>query len=316
MRIYLVILLSILFVIPLIPSSKNDGLKHKIKPVSQEGIQILSYNMWGLPIWIPKVGINNRFDKACSELLQNEMDIVCLQECFSKRLRKKVLNKMHGHYHFTMDYNCNQKIMLGLTRDCHGGLMTFSKFPILEESFEEYPIWDDMKQTEKIGHKGFLITKIINQSLDTIIVINTHLYAGASNKDEYFRMKQIAFMDSILESRNLYQWKTILSGDLNIDHPEVSEYKQQSRSIVYDYTVNEMNFKDSAPQLHERAYTIDATRNYYSNAKDGRQKLDYVLVRETSDRNSWRVVKAESIYADNNSFSDHLAWQVTYKYEN
>lgn len=134
--------------------------------------------------------------------------------------------------------------------------------------------------------------------------------------DEYYRMKQILYMDSILEARNLYSYKCILSGDLNVDHPEVAITKNKNLSIVYNYITQKMSFVDSAPKLNEDSFTVDATRNFYSNANDGRQKLDYILIRYPVKKKEkvWQIRNAESTFADANSFSDHLAWKVSYSY--
>ncbi len=313
MRSIVFCIISMSFLLPILTGHNLNDNKSTIKPHDDNRIQIMSYNLWGLPMWLPKVGINNRFEKACESLVQDNMDIICLQECFSKRLRKKVLEKFNDRYHYTMEYTCSNGIMLGIKRDCHGGLMTFSKFPIIEEYFEPYPIYNSMKKTEKIGNKGFLITSVINQQNDTIIIINTHLYAGQTMDDEYHRMKQILYMDSILTSRKIYHHTCILSGDLNVDHPVVAKERSKPESIVYEYITNQMQFKDSAPTLNNNCYTIDSDRNFYCNSSHGKQKLDYILTRYAESSSiEWEIEEAESIYAEGKSYSDHLAWKVSY----
>lgn len=306
-----------IILIPSSPLSPINGIENEesgIKAFNDDSINILSYNMWGLPVWLPKVGLNNRFQNAVDDLATKPFDIIFLQECFSKRLRRKVISKLDKAYYTSLDYSCNEKFMLGLTKDCYGGLMTFSKLPIIEEVFHPYPIYSDMKKTEKIGQKGFVLTKVINQENDTINLINTHLYAGPNKEDENYRFLQITYMDSILRSDGIYRQACILGGDLNICHPSISERKSTSYSEVYKFITETMQFEDSAPELNEDDYTIDANRNYYCSSNNGKQKLDYIMIYHPAKSSNWSIEKAQSQYAHSKSFSDHLAWQVTYNY--
>jgi len=311
--------LFVLFIL-LIPSSTLspiNGIENNesgIKAFNDNSINILSYNMWGLPVWLPKVGLNNRFQKAVDDLAAKHFDIIFLQECFSKRLRRKVISKLYNSYYSSLDYSCNEKFMLGLTKDCHGGLMTFSKLPIIDETFHPYPVHSGMKKTEKIGQKGFVLSKVINQENDTINLINTHLYAGPSQEDEKYRFLQITYMDSILRADGIYRHSCIMGGDLNICHPSISERKSIGYSEVYKFITETMQFEDSAPQLSDDDYTIDASRNFYCSRNNGKQKLDYVMIYHPGKNSNWSIEQAQSQYAYSKSFSDHLAWQVTYNY--
>jgi len=298
----------------LIPHNSPGNTTNKIEAFSKTGLNILSYNMWGLPIWLPKVGINNRFQNAVDDLAENNFDVIFLQECFSKRLRKKLLNKLQSSFYSTMDYTCNQNFLLGLTRDCHGGLITFSKLPIVEEFFYPFPLNNRMKNTEKIGKKGFIITRVLNQESDTINLINTHLYAGPKDVDEQHRLLQISYMDSVLRVDGIYRNTCILGGDLNIDHPSVSLKNSKSPSLVYKYIIKTMLFEDSAPELGEEDFTVDSSRNFYCSSKNGKQKLDYIMIYQPKNKIKWSVEEAQSKYAFAKSFSDHLAWQVRYNY--
>ena len=76
----------LLITVPLSSTNPETSEKKDIRPRSEQSLNVISYNLWGLPLWVPKVGINNRFEKACLELKKDQADIVCLQECFSKRL--------------------------------------------------------------------------------------------------------------------------------------------------------------------------------------------------------------------------------------
>ena len=204
---------------------------------------------------------------------------------------------------------------MGLTKDCHGGLMTLSKFPILDEFFTAFPEADKMKISERIGSKGFITTKIVNQEQDTLIIINTHLYAGGTLKDESHRMRQISYMDSVLNAKGLYNYRCILSGDLNVEHPQVARERNKPKSPVYDFVIKKMDFVDSAPELMNDTYTIDPGRNYYNTTAKAKQKLDYILTRkELNEESRWSVASANSEFGEERSYSDHLAFRVRYDY--
>jgi endonuclease/exonuclease/phosphatase family metal-dependent hydrolase len=287
--------------------------KQDILPDNLNDVSILTYNIWGIPIWLPRVGLSNRFDKISKKLANDDFDIVCLQECFSKRFRNKVLKELSGSYYHSEYYKCNRKTFLGIVTDCHGGLMTFSKFPIVFEHFYPFPLTKDMDKTERIGRKGFLVTKVINQKRDTVCIINTHLYAGKTEKSEKFREVQIAFMDSILNVKKYYDYKCVLAGDINVNHPDISMNPEKGQSLVYSFISNKMNFVDSTPRLTSNEYTIDFRKNRYCNGKDGLQKLDYIFFREKGT-NKWNMHSSDILYTGDYSYSDHLALNVVYSY--
>lgn len=311
-QVILIVILLCIFLNTPHTSTYTDKAKD-LAPQKLGQINTLSYNVWGLPVWLPKVGLNNRFQKISEKLVADNYDIVCLQECFSKRFRKKVLSELGDRYYYASDYRKDRRSFLGITNDQYGGLMTFSKYPIVDEHFYPYPHSKKMKKTEQIGRKGFLVSKIITPDSDTLCVINTHLYAGANYKDEAFRYIQITHMDSVLRADGYTEYTCILQGDINVDHPEVAAKRGKKRSTVYDYIVEVMGFEDSASELKEEYYTVDHSRNAYSSRADGKQKLDYIFHR-TKGNESWECESMQSLYADEYSYSDHLAWNVVYRY--
>lgn len=306
----------ILFLFLLLSTISNSVVTTKEKsvtPISNGELTILTYNLWGLPIWLPKVGVNPRYSKISKQLNIDQYDILCLQECFAKRLREKVLKEVGDNYYHTLDYTCSRKIAPWVKKDCNGGLMTFSKLPVISETFYAYPILDKYSKVERIGHKGFILTQVINQQKDTINIINTHLYAGQTKKAEHFRLQQIMYMDSVLTSLTAYRHTCILNGDLNINHPMVSQQHQLPRSVVYTYIQDKMKFSDSSPILKNEDYTLDKTRNFYSASRLTREKLDYIFTKH-KENEEWELKETQTKYHAHNSFSDHLAFMATYTY--
>jgi len=237
-------------------------------------------------------------------LLAQNADIICIQEAFSRKFRKKILPVMENHYHSYSDFRCNKKIFWPLHKDCHGGLMTFSKFPIIDEAYFAYPKVENMRVDEIIGEKGFLLSTI-NIDADTAYIINTHLYAGLNEQDEANRLKQIRFMHHILDSLGVISKQIFLLGDINIIHPQVSKLRDKPFSDVYKYIYEEMNFRDTAPALRASDYTVDRNCNSYSGNKNGSQKLDYCFYKSPNDR-FLKLLDYGTVFKGKNSISDHM----------
>jgi endonuclease/exonuclease/phosphatase family metal-dependent hydrolase len=276
-----------------------------------DALHMISFNAWALPVWIPNAEQIKRYKAIPGKLLEQNADIICVQEAFARKFRKRLLPALEDTYNTFSDYYCNQSIAGPVMKDCHGGLITFSKFPILEETFYPYPVYDAMRIEERIGEKGFLITTIASPK-GVINVINTHLYAGSKSPDEKHRSVQISFMDSIINIRkDLDQYPLFLLGDLNVTHPDIADVTNQERSIVYDRIINQMKFDDSAKKLNADYYTIDKSRNNYSGSNNGKEKLDYCLFRLCEGKTI--ICKDQSILFDGReAISDHLAWRAVY----
>lgn len=291
-------------------SAENTSTINRINDSQPDNLHLISFNAWALPIWIPKSEQIKRFKKIPSQLLETQADIICIQEAFSKRFRKRLLPAIEAEYHTYSDYRCNRGIAGPIVKDCNGGLITLSKYPIVNELFYQYPTFDGMRIEERIGEKGFLLSTLITPK-DTIHIINTHLYAGPNSSDERIRLYQIQHMDSILRAIKLPQDQNIyLLGDLNIQHPSVAQRNKLQHSKVYSFITEKMNFNDSIEELNEDLLTIDKSQNKYCGDKNGTQKLDYCMYR-TSEYMSDKLIENKTLFKGDQSISDHMAWSVT-----
>ncbi|NNE26300.1 MAG: hypothetical protein HKN09_05615 [Saprospiraceae bacterium] len=309
-KLFILVVLSLVSIDSIESYSVNYHHEVQAKDSDDESIDFLSYNVWALPVWLPKVGINRRFDKIGNQLSNGHYEVICFQEAFMKRFRKKIFNRLGSTYYSQADYACSNTILGPIKRDCNGGLMTFSKYPILFESFIEFPIYEDMRVEEIIGHKGFLIS-LINGPNGKFYVINTHLYAGPSERDEFQRLRQIEFMKSIIDEEfQNNDYPLILMGDLNVDHPNTCKTRGIGNSPVYSYIKNIMGFIDTAPDIDENNFTIDKSRNKYSGSKNGKQKLDYCFYK-SPEHTILNIVKFGTDFYGPQSYSDHLALYTT-----
>jgi endonuclease/exonuclease/phosphatase family metal-dependent hydrolase len=263
-------------------------------------ISFMSYNMMALPSKLIGKQNNFRFDKLPDSLLALNVDVLALQEAFHPKIRRKINNSFDGKYYCDTEFDCDQKILPFVKRDCYGGLLTLSKYPIISEEFYQFPVNSDYSWVEKSGAKGFLVTMIQYKS-EKLCIVNTHLYSGGNLKAEKIRMDQVQFMHEVLKKTSAYnQHKIVVLGDFNVHHPDV-EYSE-----VYQYVTNEMMFMDTKPRITSQDFTYDTRVNPYVPARFKRTKLDYIFY--YSPQNDFQVVFQTKSMDRNKTLSDHFGW--------
>ena len=295
-----------------LPIQKNTELPSQNKEPLTHGYSILTLNTWGLPIWYPKSDKKNRYKNIANKLASSDFHFICLQEVFDRNLVEQVKSTLELTYESATDYKCTRRAGGIVTMDCNGGLMTWSKFPILSEAFYKFPVYNSMKFEEKIGMKGFLLSTISTPN-GIINVVNTHLYSGQKLQDERHRQKQMVFIKSTLESTKEYNlYPTILAGDLNIQHPSLlKEHEKDMFSQVYALTVTDMLFNDFDTLITEDELTYDRKSNKYASKKSLPQKLDYLLFRNTNDI-VFEEFEHRVVFKNDSSLSDHNGFVTTF----
>lgn len=316
------IFISTTFISTDVPPDNNLD-KHPIRKFStawyevindeNQSISALSYNVWALPIWMPGHDQSARFSKIADSIASRDFEIVCLQEVFNRRVRKELLSKLTTNYFIGSNYQCNQPIIGRLVqKDCYGGLMTLSKYPIMEESFYKFSIADNTSFIERIGSKGFLFTTVLWNG-QPINIINTHLYAGESRKAESNRMRQMHEMKQIIENLDAFKlYPTLLFGDLNVAQPEIESIISCDQDIqAYNFITQKMNFVDTPQALDANSYTINSQVNIYCSPKFPKQKLDYIMVHipKTSNEKIWLSEQGTDFHGKS-ALSDHLGWKA------
>ncbi len=291
--------------VPLLPSSfQEDELQ----------ISMLSLNVWALPFWNPKTKQKRRYRQIPIALMGSDADVICIQEAFSRKLRKKLLPIMENKYFTGSNYLCNKTLIGPFKRDCYGGLITLSKFPIISEVFYPFPKYSNMKLPERFGRKGFLLTQIQSPS-GIISVINTHLYSGNGLKDQSFRLRQLSYLRSIIALLPEVQANPIfLMGDLNLQTPKTLSTGAININMEYKYILDSLNLADPLEALSDDKFTIHRLNPYF-HSNDGQQKLDYCLYSAPSDIQV-DCTKSSTIFTGSNSISDHYGWFSTFVISN
>ncbi|MFT6810865.1 MAG: endonuclease/exonuclease/phosphatase family metal-dependent hydrolase [Saprospiraceae bacterium] len=298
--------------------SKDQNVNVERSPKAQEGstlretslierdteLKMLSLNVWALPFWHLKSKQKRRYKEIPHALLGSDADIICIQEAFSKKFRKKLLPLMDGEYFTESNYRCNKRLLGPFIKDCHGGLITFSKYPIISEVFYPFPKYAKMSTPERLGEKGFLITHLEAPS-GIISVINTHLYSGKGPKAQSFRMKQLSFLNNTVALiPKVFKSPIFLMGDLNFQTPDL--LGDHLASIEYNYILDSMNLTDPLKSICEDNFTIHQS-NPYHHFDDDAEKLDYCLYNAPANIQI-DCTQSSTMFTGSNAISDHYGW--------
>jgi len=281
-----------------------------------EGLTVVTFNIWMPHVWIPKNEKRKRLKILPDYLKNTNADILCLQEVFDPTVKKLLMRSLENSYK-VIDDSCETSSLMFWQKDCQGGLVTLSKFPVFSQSFYAYPTFNNMKLDEKIGEKGVLMTRIkIGDAFG--LIINTHLYAGRSEEDSKLRLKQIKFLigkvkqDSLSENDRFI----LLCGDLNLTHPAIQKENATPNTDFEAFRLLEaagfINPYDQIPV----GFTYDPEKNPYANLwynrPEKKQILDYILIR-TQNHSRLEISSHEVIFDENLILSDHFGIRLKFK---
>ena len=178
--------------------------------MSTSQLKIVSFNIWDLPYWFVK----NRRQRILqiAEYLQSlDAEIVCLQESFDVHHRRLLYEHLGlDRYYASGGFEETRKVPFALF-DTTGGLVIFSKFPIMQYKFIPFNQFTP-SLAERIGRKGVL-EATIETPYGVIQVFNIHLHMGGNFLARSIRVKQLK---SVLEHITVQRHgPVILAGDFN-----------------------------------------------------------------------------------------------------
>ncbi len=174
-------------------------------------IRLVSVNIWDLPIHVPFGDRHGRRRHLLAQLPQLDADLVLIQEAFRPAFRARLHEQMAYSY-WAPDPDTSRRV-LWMHMDRHGGLMTFSRWPIERTTFQLWRSPPRMRIDERIGGKGCLWTRIATPA-GALLVGHVHMYAGNAARDARARWGQTrelltrGAIDSTLP--------TLLMGDFNM----------------------------------------------------------------------------------------------------
>ena len=217
--------------IPLVDSESNMHMQLNTYPRSdaiiaipetKNEINLLTYNIFLRPPLI-KTNKNDHKNSRVEEFIKtvHNFDIICLQEAFGLwNKRKQKLVKMAQKQGFVYFKECPNPPMFS-TYPLDGGLITLSRYPIVDSEFGHYPY---SILADSAAYKGVLYTKI-NVNDNFLHVFTTHTQATHGNKfdpetfitrgDQLLSFRQ--FLDKMMAKYYTKGDVVILCGDFNVN---------------------------------------------------------------------------------------------------
>ncbi len=253
---------------------------------SASQLKIVSFNIWDLPYWFVK-NRRQRILQIAEYLRRLNAEIVCLQESFDVHHRRLLYEHLGlERYYASGGFEDTRKAPLAVF-DTTGGLVIFSKFPIIQHKFIPFNQFTP-SLIERIGRKGVL-EATIETPYGVIQVLNIHLHMGKNFFARNIRIKQLK---SILERMKVpLHLPVILAGDFN-----------ENALMEQEKFVNILRSRGLAHSVHFEQYEFMPSyriknpfvNNWLNRSKYSR-RLDYILVNLTEDFDL-KVVQYEPMY--------------------
>jgi endonuclease/exonuclease/phosphatase family metal-dependent hydrolase len=234
-------------------------------------LKILSFNIWDLPLFFVK-NRKARIKGTAEYLKKLDADIICLQESFDTKHRFYLRDQLTDSYYMAGDTEETKRLLFWKFLDMSGGLVIFSKFPILSSEFVSYSRVFNSAVGEVLARKGFL-EAIIKTTKGKVRILNTHLHEETQLFDRSVRLSQLAKLFGLLKQDNL---PTILTGDFN----EEALMHQEKFSALFDsrgfkHPIRAVRPSDVAPTYRPGNPYVDNWVNRTSFPK----RFDYILIK-------------------------------------
>lgn len=233
------------------------------KPVSIQTehsaeLSVLTYNTQMMPFYAD--GIDDLNDPSIRERnipdLISGFDVVMMEELFDRDLRSAMIKDMSRYYSYHTSV-----VGANTNRPLTGGVMIFSKWPILEE---DQMVYTDSSGIDKLAAKGVGYA-VINKQGQRYHLFATHPVAGNSLAVQQARSDEFKQFEEYIQSKNIpINEPVILGGDFNVNQKN-SEFKSLKASLQLEL-----------PQNNGYVYSFDGLTNTMNNTKE-RSRLDYVF---------------------------------------
>jgi len=214
----------------------------------ENNLNLASLNVWGIPSFLggraPK-----RFTEIGNILASQQYDIICLQEMWDKRTKEIIIR---SGYPFVVDDGRYP----GLKNS--SGLVTLSKFPIIEQTFTAF---ENASTIEKFVKKGILRTRILSP-LGEVEILNVHMCSDTESsleKATLIRLKQIQQLKSLVQKYSI-QRPVIVMGDFN-----VTDGHNDSNALTDIFDCDIFSLSNNSAPSSTLINTFDFDRNSWAN---------------------------------------------------
>jgi len=253
---------------------------------SASQLKIVSFNIWDLPYWFVK-NRGQRIRQIAEYLQRLDAEIICLQESFDVHHRRLLYEHLGLERYYTSGGFKETRQVPFAVFDTTGGLVIFSKFPIIQHQFMPFHHFTP-SLVERVGRKGVL-EATIETPYGVMQVFNIHLHMGINFFARRARVKQLK---SVVERMKVHRHlPIILAGDFNEN--AIMEQKKfvtilQSIGLTHSVYFEQYEFMPS--------YRIKnpLVNNWLNRSKYSR-RLDYILVSLTEEFDL-KVVQYEPMY--------------------
>jgi endonuclease/exonuclease/phosphatase family metal-dependent hydrolase len=257
----------------------------------EQKLKIITFNIWDLPLWFNKER-RDRIARVADYLKGHNADIICLQETWDKENQALLREKMGPDYYCAYGVGRSKKYWLKNFSNFCGGLMIFSKFPIISEEFSTFTRFYSF--CEIFGHKGFLEAKV-ETPWGVLRVIDTHLHSWIF-WGKRFRLKQL---DKIMDHLGPGGAPVVMGGDFN-QHDILGHESFAAMLATNDFVIPaDQASLFSVPTYRKENPFVDM----WPNRVPFSHRLDYIFARGMEE---WRlIVKDNRPIILNPPLSDH-----------
>lgn len=227
---------------------------------AQDTIKIVSWNVFLRPEILTDYQLE-RVDQISATLKKTDADVLCLQELFHSRFRKRLMDSLHTIYPFHVKPG---RRGFRIT----SGLMLFSKHEIIDHDISYFT---NGSGSDKMAWKG-VQSATIQYKDSSFVIANTHLQAGSGPKEQGVRNFQYRRINTMLQ--DYYRKDFWIAGDFNTSADSSSFLTLKSACSVVDT-------KEITSALK---YTSNFPDNgLYKADSSSPKRIDFILKDESSE---------------------------------
>jgi endonuclease/exonuclease/phosphatase family metal-dependent hydrolase len=262
----------------------------------QDSLKVLSWNIYMLPLSVKSVGQAKRVQYIAEQMNAADYDIIVFQEAFERDARYRLSKLLRKNYPYQEGPANAKPSFLRM----NSGVWILSKHPM---KFLDELDYKRATGVDRVARKGALLVEI-NKNGKTYHVAGTHLQAGASRKKDEIRHSQFQELQQLLHRYEVAGVPQLVCGDFNTPMNDRKNYNLMLETLKVQ----------DGPLESSLQYTYDAKENDLAAGGEYREVLDYILLKDNSQKVSFskrRVIAFTAKWHEKRkSLSDHYAVEI------